>query len=33
MLDLPYWSVKVAEAGLAASIANLNEIKRNWSDL
>jgi hypothetical protein len=33
MLDLLYRSVEVAEAGLAASIANLSEIKRNWSDL
>jgi hypothetical protein len=33
MLDLLYRSVEVTEHGLAAGIANLNEIKRNWSDL
>ncbi len=33
MLDLLYRSVEMTEHGLAAGIANLNEIKRNWSDL
>ncbi len=33
MLDLLYRSVEMTENGLAAGIANLNEIKRNWSDL
>jgi hypothetical protein len=33
MLDLLYRSVEVTEDGLAAGIANLNEIRRNWSDL
>jgi hypothetical protein len=33
MLDLLYRSIEVTENGLAAGVANLNEIKRNWSDL
>jgi hypothetical protein len=33
MLDLLYRSIDAAEAGLAASNANLREIKLNWSNL